>query len=75
VRKRHQLRLDEDETWTFDTPFYLWRHVTGSVAGVPRLIGYVGPSMRIWLFGFEPGRETHDLLAPVALLHRNWWRW
>lgn len=75
VRKRHQLRLTDGETWTFDTPFYRWRHVTGSLAGAPRIIGHVGPSMRLWLFGVEPDRETDHLLAAVALLHRNWWRW
>jgi len=74
VRKRHQLQLAEGETWTFDTPFYWWQHLTGSLAGAPKLTGYVGPSKRLWLFGFEPNRETNDLLAAVALMHRNWWR-
>jgi hypothetical protein len=75
VRKRHRLQLTEGETWTFDTPLYWWQHLTGSLAGAPRLIGHVGPSKRIWLFGVEPNRETNDLLAAVALMHRNWWRW
>ena len=75
VRKRHQLLLADGEAWTFDTPFYWWQHLIGSVAGAPGLIGSVGPSKRFWLFDIEPGRETHDLLAAVALLHRNWWRW
>lgn len=75
VRKRHQLHFTDGETWTFDTPFYWWQHLTGSVAGAPSLIGWVGPSKRIWLFDVRPGRETHDLLAAVALMHRNWWRW
>jgi hypothetical protein len=75
VRKRHRLRLADDETWTFDTPFYWWQHLTGSVEGAPRLIGHVGPSKRFWLFGVEPDRESKDLLAAVALMHRNWWRW
>ena len=75
VRKRHNLRLTDGETWTFDTPFYWWQQLTGSLASAPTLIGHVGPSKRLWLFEVEPGRETHDLLAAVALLHRNWWRW
>ena len=75
VRKRHRLRLVDGETWTFDTPFYWSQHLVGSVAGAPSLIGQVGPSKRIWLFGVEPGRENDHLLAAVALMHRNWWRW
>jgi hypothetical protein len=74
VRKRHRLRLADGETWTFDTPFYWWQHLTGSLADAPGLIGHVGPSKRIWLFGIEPGRETRDVLAAVAVMHRNWWR-
>jgi hypothetical protein len=75
VHKRHRLRLTNGETWTFDTPFFWWQHLTGSLAGAPRLIGHVGPSKQIWLFGIEPGRETQDVLAAVALMHRNWGRW
>jgi hypothetical protein len=75
VRKRHRLQRTDGETWTFDTPFYWWRHLSGSLAGAQKLIGRVGPSKRIWLFGIEPGRETDDVLAAVALMHRNWWRW
>jgi hypothetical protein len=75
VRNRHRLRLTDGETWTFDTPFYWWQHLTGSVARSRTLMGHIGPSKRIWLFGVEPGRVTDDVLAAVALLHRNWWRW
>jgi hypothetical protein len=32
------------------------------------------PSKRFWLFGIGPGRETHHVLAAVALMHRNCWR-
>ena len=75
VCKRHRLHLADGGTWTFDTPFYWWQHLTGSLAGAPKILGEVGPSKRIWLFGCEPGCATDDLLAAVALLHRNWWRW
>lgn len=75
ARKRHRLRLTDGETWTFDTPFYWWQRLTGTRAGAPGLIGHVGPSKRVWIFRIEPGRETDDVLAAVALMHRNWWRW
>jgi hypothetical protein len=75
VRKRHRLRFTDAGTWTFDTPFYSWQQFSGSLAGAPKLVGHVGPSKQIWLFGVEPNCETNDLLAAVALMHRNWWRW
>ena len=74
VHKRHVLDPGDGETWTFDTPFFWWQHLTGSIGGVPKLLGYVGPSKRFWLMWIEPGRDTDDLLAAVALMHRNWWR-
>ena len=42
VRKRHRLHITDGETWTFDTPFYWWQHLNGSLAGAPRLMGHVG---------------------------------
>jgi hypothetical protein len=75
VRKHHALEPAVGDTWTFDTPFYWWQHLTGSVNGVPRLLGRVGPSKRLWSIAVEPGRDTEDVLAAVAFLHRKWWRW
>ena len=75
VRKRHTLEPADGETWTFDTPFFWWQHLTGTACGVPKLVGYVGPTKRVWLMWIEPGRDTHDLLAAVAFMHRKWWRW
>ena len=75
VRKRHILELAGGETWTFDTPFFWWQHLTGTTCGVARLLGYVGHTKRFWLMWLEPGRDTHDLLAAVAFMHRQWWRW
>jgi hypothetical protein len=75
VRKHHALEPSVGEKWTFDTPFYWWQHLTGKVGGVPRLIGGVGPTKRLWFMGLEPGRDTHDLLAAVAFMHRKWLHW
>ena len=75
VRKRHELRLTSGEVWMFDTPFCWWRGLTGAVRGAPRMIGRVGPRKKFWLFGVEAGCDTDDVLAAVAVLHRNWWRW
>jgi hypothetical protein len=74
VRKRHTLELTGGETWTFDTPFFWWQQLTGTACGVPKLLGYVGPTKRLWLIRVEPSRDTHDLLAAVAFMHRKWWR-
>ena len=75
VRKRHELRFTSGEVWMFDTPFYWWQGLTGTLAGAPRLIGHVGPRKTFWLFGVEAGHDADDVLAAVAVLHRNWWRW
>lgn len=75
VRKRHQLERSVGEKWTFDTPFFWWQDLKGTIAGIPRLFGRVGPTKRLWFIWVEPSWATPDLLAAVALLHRNWWRW
>jgi hypothetical protein len=75
VRKRHRLRMADGEVWTFDTPFYWWQHLTGTIGGRRRLVGRAGPTTRHWGFSIEPGRDTLELLAAVAFMHWKWWRW
>ena len=73
VRKRHALKLANGDSWTVYTPFLWWYRLTGTVHGLPRLVGIVGPSWwGIWQMRVEPGRDTTDLLAAVAFLHRQW---
>jgi hypothetical protein len=72
--KRHSLEQTLGDAWTFDTPFFWWQHLTGRVGAAPALVGHVGPRKRFWLVGIEPARDTNDLRAAVALMHRNWWR-
>ncbi len=72
VRKRHALELAHGDSWTFDTPFFWWQHLTGTAFGAPRLLGGVGPAIWIWVMFIEPGRDTLDLLSAVAFLHRQW---
>jgi hypothetical protein len=75
VRKHHTLRPMVGDPWTFDTPFFWWQQLTGSVSGTPKLVGAVGPTKRLWFMTIEAGRDTPDLLAAVAFMHRKWWRW
>ena len=75
VRKRHTLVMADGDKWTFDTPFFWWQHLTGSSSCVPRLLGGVGPQVNIWLVWIEPGKDTHDLLAAMAFMHRQWSHW
>ena len=75
VRKRHRLEPTSGETWIFETPFFWQRQVIGSINGVPKLLGYVGPTKMFWLMWIEPGNDTLDVLSAVAFMHRNWWRW
>ena len=75
VRKRHRLEIVGGDVWTFDTPFFLRLHVTGTVGGRERLLGRVGPRKKNWGFVVDPDKDTLDLLAAVALIHWNWWRW
>jgi len=75
VRKRHRLEAADGVAWTFDTPFFWWQHLTGTVDGVPGLVGQIGPATQFWGWEVEPGRDTFDLLAAVAFMHWKWWRW
>ena len=75
VRNHHEFEPAVGVKWTFDTPFFWWQHLKGTADGVPRLLGEVGPTMRFWFMLVEPGRDTSDLLAAVAFMHRKWWRW
>jgi hypothetical protein len=72
VRKRHALELANGDSWTFDTPFFWWQNLTGTACGAPRLFGHVASVMWIWLMWIEPGRDTFDVLAAVAFMHRQW---
>jgi hypothetical protein len=75
VRKCHTLEPVAGEMWTFLTPFFWWQPLSGTVGGIQRLFGHVGPGKRLWFMWIEPGRDTRDLLAAVAFMHRTWWRW
>jgi hypothetical protein len=73
VRRRYALAPAHGAAWTFHTPFFWWMRVTGTESGTPRLLGCIGPTPTIWILRFEPGRDTLDVLAAVAFLHRQWW--
>jgi hypothetical protein len=76
VRKRHALEFAKGDSWTFDTPFFWWQNLTGTAFGAPRLLGgLVVPTKRVWAMWIDPGRDTFDLLAAVAFMHRQYWRW
>ena len=75
VRKHHALEQVDGGQWTFNTPFFWWQHLSGTLGGTPKLLGRVGPTKRVWFVKIEPGRDTPDLLAAIAFMHRNWWRW
>jgi hypothetical protein len=75
VRKRHRLQIVGGDVWTFDTPFYWWQQLTGTVNGHQRLLGRVGPRMTSWGFSVDADWDTVDLLAAVAFIHWKWWRW
>ncbi len=76
VRTRHALELANGDSWTFDTPFFWWQNLTGTAFGAPRLFGgLVVPTKSVWAMWIEPGRDTFDLLAAVAFLHRQYWHW
>lgn len=75
VRGRYALKLANREALTFYTPFFWWYHLMGTALGVPKLVGTVGPGLWVWQIWIEPGRETMDLLAAVAFMHRQWVHW
>ncbi|WP_165223273.1 hypothetical protein [Aquisphaera insulae] len=70
--RRHALDIAGGESWTFETPFFNLR-IRGITRGTPGLLGGVGLSKRQWCLAIEPGRDTPDLLAAIAFLHRRWW--
>jgi len=72
-RDRYALERVEGDRWAIRTPSFLRLTVTGASGGAPRLLGDVGSEgMWAWWFWVEPGRDTTDLLAAVAFLHRQW---
>jgi hypothetical protein len=74
VRKRHVLELANGVSWTFDTPFFWWQNLTGTASGAARLLGgLVMPTTKAWGMWVEPGWDTFDVLAAVALLHSQYW--
>jgi hypothetical protein len=76
VRKRHALVLANGDSWTFETPFFWWQNLTGTTSGAPSVLGgLVLPTTRVWAMWSEPGRDTFDILAAVAFMHRQWWHW
>jgi hypothetical protein len=76
VRNRHALEWANGDSWTFDTPFFYWQNLTGTASGALRLLGGLFvPTKRVWAMWIDPGRDTFDLLAAVAFMHRQYWRW
>ncbi|MGO9471312.1 MAG: hypothetical protein ACLQVF_45050 [Isosphaeraceae bacterium] len=76
LRNRHTLELANGDSWRFDTPFFWWQNLTGTASGAPRLLGgLVVPTTMIWGMWIEPGRESRDLLAAVAYMHRQYCHW
>ena len=73
-RSHEVLVLADGDSWTIDTPFFWWQHLTGTALGGPRLFGGYGPEWWIWTMWIEPGRDTSELLAAVAFMHRQWSR-
>jgi hypothetical protein len=65
----------DGQVWMFDTSFFWWQHLTGSIGGHEGLVGLVGPTKRHWGFFVEPERDTLDLLTALAFMHWKWWRW
>ena len=61
--------------WRFETPFFWWQHLSGSVAGDETLVGRVGPTKRHWGFVIKSEHDNIELLTAVAFLHWKWWRW
>lgn len=75
VRKRHRLEICGGDEWIFDTPFYWWQHLTGTVGQREGLRGGLGPTTRHWGFCVDTQRESADILAAVAFMHWKWWQW
>jgi hypothetical protein len=76
VRNRHALKLANGDSWMFETPFFWWQNLTGTAFGSPRVLGgLVLPTTTVWAMWIEPGRDTIDILAAVAFMHRQWSHW
>jgi hypothetical protein len=78
VRRRHAVEIANGDSWIFETPFFWWQGLTGVAAGAPRLVGglvWEARSHGLWAMWVEPGRDTFDLLAAVAFMHRQYVRW
>ena len=74
VGKRYVLQLADGDRWTFDTPFFWWQRLAGSVRHAPAVVGEVGPTKQFWMLWIQPGKDSIELLAAIARMHRQWWR-
>ena len=75
VRTRHSLVTAGGDRWTIVTPFFARLDIVGGRDGVPGLLGRIHSNWwGIWLWKIEPGRDTSDLLAALAFLHRQYGR-
>jgi len=74
VKKHHSVSISDGSVWRFDTPFFWWQQLVAVENDAPRLLGYVGPTKRVWEFAIEPGRDGIEIMAAVATMHRSWWR-
>ena len=75
VRKRRALELANGDSWTFNTPFFWWQwHLTGT-APRPEAAGRHRSDDGALGHVVAPGKDTFDVLAAVAFLHRQWWHW
>jgi hypothetical protein len=73
VLRRHAVQFASGDRWLFHTPWYWWLNVLGAHSGAVRVLGWVGPSKRLWALCVDPAHDSFDLLALLALMHRNWW--
>jgi hypothetical protein len=72
VLRRHAAQFASVDRWLFHTPWYWWLNIVGLQNGAVRVVGWVGPSKRLWGLCVDPKYDSLDLLALLALMHRNW---
>jgi len=72
VLRRHAVQFASADRWLFHTPWYWWLNILGVQSGAVRVVGWVGPSKRLWGLCVDPEYDSFDLLPLLALMHRNW---
>ncbi|MEI6862608.1 MAG: hypothetical protein WCL04_10205 [Verrucomicrobiota bacterium] len=73
LRNKYTFELRSGPTWTFRMPLFTV-HFPGESSEGKQIWIIVGPSKKQWNVLIQPGADSLQLLAFLAFVHREWWK-